>query len=160
MNPGRAPARRRWLGGGALAVMLAAAGPGRSAAPTPDPRVSPPGFAPLRERGAFELALADCEAALDQLLRAPYGPLAYARHAGSGAASDWAQLQTHYDRTLGSEWQAQPARLHRGFKLKLWQRTGWLPHQPVFGAAWLEEPVQAAGRELRLLVLVASRDGG
>jgi len=162
MNGGRLPGRRIWLGRCAVGMMLAAGSAARSAAPAPDAGQSPPGFAPLRERGAFDLALGDCEAAIEQLVVPQLGRLGYARQASSDATAGWTQLQAYYDQVLGSDWrvQSQFPPQHRGFKLRVWQRSGWLPQQPVFCAAWLDERVQVGERSLQLLVLAASRHGG
>ena len=129
--------------------------------PAPGPELAPPGAQPLQERGAFELNLSDCEAAIASQIVPTHGALGFARYRLDTRAT-WPATAAFYAARLGPGWTVLgglPAQ-QRGFHWQVWQRNDWLGSQPVFGAAWLDDlQPDATGQPMRLLVVAASRRG-
>jgi hypothetical protein len=161
-TPGPLPPRlqrRPLLLWGGLAVLGLTPAMGACAEePLPDPRQPPPGFVPLRERGAFELALSDCEAALHGRLAQAHGPLGYARHLAPAGSQTLAQLEAALQASLGEGWSplATAAPRPSGFELRAWQRRSWIGTRPVLAAAWLTATPVVGGTPAQLLVLAAT----
>ena len=129
--------------------------------PAPGPELAPPGAQPLQARGAFELTLSDCEAAIASQIVPAHGALGFARYRLDTRAT-WPATVAFYAARLGPGWRVlggHPAQ-QRGFHWQMWRRNDWLGSQPVLGAAWLDDlQPDAAGQPMRLLVVAASRHG-
>ena len=129
--------------------------------PAPGPELAPPGAQQLQARGAFELALSDCEAAIASQIVPAHGALGFARYRLDTGAT-WPATAAFYAARLGRGWRVlggHPAQ-QRGFHWQVWQRNDWLGSKPVFGAAWLDDLLpDAGGQPMRLLVVAASRHG-
>ena len=150
---------RRCFVSGAIAITLTPLGCAGEAAPGPE--LAPPGAQPLQARGAFELALSDCEAVIATRLRPAHGALSFARYLLDNRASRDA-VMSFYASRLGPGWSPLGGypQQQLGFHLQVWQRRDWLGSKPVLGAAWLDDLLpDAAGQPMRLLVVVASRRG-
>ena len=151
--------RRRCFVSGAIVIALTPAA--CAGEPAPGPELAPPGAQPLQARGAFELALSNCEAVIASQLRPGHGRLSFARYLLDNSASRDA-VTAFYTGRLGPGWSPLGGypQQQLGFHLHLWQRRDWLGSEPVLGAAWLDDLLpDAAGQPMRLLVVVASRHG-
>jgi len=141
--------------------MLLGSGPLAGCEAAPGPELAPPSATPLRERGAFDLALADCEAALATTVARAHGALRFQRYrvaadTGFGALADW------YAQRLGSRWEplgGVPER-QRGFQVRGWQRRATIGPTPVLCVALLDEPaLDGSGAPMRLVIVGATRSG-
>lgn len=156
MKHGFNPDRRSFASGAMVMTLAPVACTGE---PAHGPELAPPGAQPLQARGAFELALSNCEAAIASQIVPAHGALSFARYRLDTIAT-WPATTAFYAGRLGPGWNVlsgYPAQ-QRGFHWKVWQRNDWLGSKPVLGAAWLDDLLpDAAGQPMRLLVVAASR---
>ena len=119
--------------------------------------LTPAGGEPLRERGAFELALQQCEQNVLRLLGAGSGKHPDLRRYRLPAQTDWPAVTTFYASKLDAAWRrSEVPEQQLGYRLRAWQREQAIGAQR-FVVALLDQTGVGSddARPFRMLVVAA-----
>jgi hypothetical protein len=123
-------------------------------------KLAPPEALPLQDRGAFELALQQCESDVLRLLGAGAGKHPELERYRVPSATAWGPLCDFYAGQLPSPWQrsASVPEQQAGFRLRVWQRSG--PGAQRLAVALLDAPAVGTQSSQPFRMLVVASEGG
>lgn len=116
----------------------------------------PAGAVPLRDRGAFEVPLQQCETHLLKLFGAGAGRHPQLERFRLPLATEWPAVAAFYTARLGSAWRRSDVPEQQlGFRLRVWQHA-----QQRFAAALLDETGAGSEDPRPFKMLVVAVEGG